>query len=223
MHLNAFSPLSRVLYLCLFAAAVVASCSRPKASPAVRFPQELEVLQDVEVLDTEASKAAFAGHAIQATSMIEELKTIGLDVHNLPRFQELEGEQLRTIMGTFTRALGAQCADCHNREDFAASHARKQIAKQMWNQFVRGLTLQDGTPLYCDSCHQGQIQFLDRRNPEALSAWMEENLVHRLKRKDEKEYGCQSCHGEPFEGEFLQRWANGEGFKKEKQIPKEVH
>jgi len=30
----------------------------------------------------------------------------------------------------------------------------------MWDEYLRGFTLSDGTPLFCDSCHQGAVVIL---------------------------------------------------------------
>jgi hypothetical protein len=41
---------------------------------------------------------------------------------------------------------------------------------------------------------------------KALSTWMDDNFVARLKRKDEKEHGCETCHVDT-EMRFLNKWA----------------
>ena len=76
----------------------------------------------------------------------------------------------------------------------------------MWDQWVVGLKLEDNTLLYCDSCHQGHEEFLDRHDKKALSAWMQEQLVAKIKRADKKDHDCGTCHGDPFDGDFLEAW-----------------
>ncbi len=145
---------------------------------------------------------------IVATTMTAELVAIGLDPKKLPPLEKLEPEKLRKVMKTFTKALGVQCSGCHNAEDFKAPTPHKKIAARMWNDFARGLTMADGSPVYCDSCHQGRMETLDRKDKKVLSAWMQTEFVDKLKRTDKKDHGCETCHGDPFEGQFLSKvWA----------------
>jgi hypothetical protein len=142
------------------------------------------------------------------SAMAADLQALGLDPKALPKLNKLEPDKLRKLMKTFTRSLGAVCADCHVENDFAAPTPRKNIAAQMWDHFARDMALADGALLYCDSCHQGHITpLLDRHDKKALSAWMDENYVDKLKRKDAKEHSCETCHGDPFEGQFVKTWA----------------
>ena len=149
---------------------------------------------------------------IAPSAMLAELTAIGLDPAALPPLAQLEPDKLRRVMRTFTRSLGAVCADCHVENDFAAPTPRKNVAAKMWDQYVRGLSLSaaagaPGSPLYCDSCHGGRITpLLDRHDGKALAAWMDTNFVARLKRTDGKDQRCETCHGEPFAPRFLAAW-----------------
>ena len=152
---------------------------------------------------------------IAPSAMLAELSAIGLDPAALPPLAQLEPDKLRRVMRTFTRSLGAVCADCHVENDFAAPTPRKNVAAKMWDQYVRGLSLTAGggapdsplAPLYCDSCHAGRITpLLDRHDGKALAEWMDRNFVARLKRTDGKEHRCETCHGEPFAPRFLAAW-----------------
>ncbi len=67
--------------------------------------------------------------------------------------------------------------------------------------------MDDGTPLYCDSCHGGKAEFLDSHDKKALSAAMDANYVKKLRRADKKEHSCEQCHGDPFEPKILEGWA----------------
>lgn len=156
---------------------------------------------------------AFSGamKPVVPSAMLADLQAIGLDPKALPPLEKLEPEKLRKVMKTFSKSLGVVCTDCHVENDFRAPTPRKNIAAQMWNQFTSGLTLEDGSPAYCDSCHQGSIgPLLDRKNKKALSAWMDENFVGKLKRRDGKEHSCETCHGDPFEGKFVAAWAKAD-------------
>jgi hypothetical protein len=148
---------------------------------------------------------------IAATAMENDLKEIGIDPKALPPLNKLEPEKLRSVMKTFTRALGVQCNHCHDTKDFRAPTPNKKIATHMWNDFTRTLAMNNGGPnggtLYCDSCHGGHSQFLDRKDLVGLGQWMQENYVDKLKRADKKDHACESCHGDPFEGKILtKRW-----------------
>ena len=143
---------------------------------------------------------------IRATAMAADLQALGLDPKNLPELQKLEPEKLRKVMKLFSKSLGVRCNDCHKDDDFKAATPMKQVAIHMWNDWVRRLTFEDGSPLFCDSCHQGKKEMLDRSDKKALSGWMEANFVTKLRRTDKKEHSCETCHGDPFEGRFLAAW-----------------
>jgi hypothetical protein len=141
-----------------------------------------------------------------ATAMGADLQSLGLDLAKLPPLSKLEGEKLRRVMKLFTRSLGVKCSDCHTA-DFAASTPMKNIAERMWDDVARRLAMQGGEPIFCDSCHQGHAAFLDRHDKKSLGAWMDEAYVTKLTRRDGAEHECATCHGDPFEGEFLKEWS----------------
>ena len=145
-------------------------------------------------------------NAIKVSAMEADLKTLGLDVKKLPPLNKLEPEKLRQVMKLFTKSLGVQCTGCHDANDFRAPTPNKKVASHMWNDWVRGFAMEDGGALYCDSCHQGHMKFLDRHDKKALSGWMDANFVSKLKRTDKKDNGCETCHGDPFDPKFLARW-----------------
>jgi len=152
---------------------------------------------------------AFSGpmKAVAASMMLADLQGIGLDAKNLPPLDKLEPDKLRKVMRTFSKALGAKCTDCHQDADYAAPTPMKAVAAHMWEEFSRKLAMSDGAPLYCDSCHQGRMKFLDRHDKKALSGWMDANFVDKEKRKDGKDHGCETCHGDPFEADILGKWS----------------
>ncbi len=140
---------------------------------------------------------------ITPTAMEADLKELGLDPKALPPLAKLEPSTLRKVMKTFTRSLGVQCNGCHDTKDFKASTAQKKIATYMWNDFARVLEFEDGKPLYCDSCHGGHKELLDRRDTKKLGDWMTQNYSAKLKRIDGNEHRCETCHGDPFEGDIF--------------------
>ena len=139
--------------------------------------------------------------------MAEELKKLGIDPLKPPPLNKLSPDVVRKLMPTFAKSLGVKCIGCHDTNDFKKWTPNKKVASQMWQHFVVDLSLEDGSPLYCDSCHGGKMEYLDHKDKKALSAWMEANFVQKLKRRDKKEHNCETCHGDPFEGEFLKQWA----------------
>jgi hypothetical protein len=137
--------------------------------------------------------------------MSAELNELGLDPAALPALNKLAPEQLRKVMKTFTKALGVQCNGCHDTSNFRAPTRNKTITTHMWNDFSRGLVLaDDGRPAYCDSCHGGRRSFLDRKDPHAVAAWMDDGVA-RLKRVDGKEHSCETCHSDPVEPKIFSK------------------
>lgn len=145
---------------------------------------------------------------IGTSTMADDLKKLGIDPLKPPALNKLTPDQVRKVMPSFQKALGVKCDFCHDTNNFKAWTPKKKIASRMWNDFVAGMRLEDKSPLYCDSCHGGKAQFLDRHDKKALSGWMDANYVSKLKRADGKEHSCEQCHGDPFEPSFLTAWAN---------------
>ncbi len=146
-------------------------------------------------------------HPITTSAMAEDLKKLGIDPLKPPPLNKLSPDTIRKLMPTFARSLGVKCAACHDTNDFKASTPKKKVAAKMWSEFVVGMQMDDGSPLYCDSCHGGKMEFLDSHDKKALSAAMDANYVKKLKRTDKKEHSCEQCHGDPFEPKFLEAWA----------------
>jgi hypothetical protein len=128
------------------------------------------------------------------TALAPRLQALGLDPQNLPAIEKLEPRTLRGAMRLMAESLGVKCGDCHEENDFAAPTRRKKIAVHMWDDFVAKLALADGSTLFCDSCHQGRVEQLDRRDAQVLSSWMDANFVAKLARKDGQPQTCETCH-----------------------------
>ena len=143
-----------------------------------------------------------------------DLKAAGLDPANLPEFDALiasfEGkgqDAAKPVMTLFATSLGLECKACHSGAKNAVPAARRNIVAGMWNKFVREMRLKQGGLLFCDSCHQGKDAFLVREDPKGLSGWMAANFAGGLVSKAGAETTCTTCHGEPFNGSFLDVWA----------------
>jgi hypothetical protein len=144
---------------------------------------------------------------IKPSAMLADLTALGLDPKNLPPIEKLEPKKLREVMKLLAKATGGKCADCHTEGDFAAQTRRKKIAAKMWDEFAAKLTFSDGSPLFCDSCHQARFIQLDRRDKKgALKDFMQSSFVDKLKRKDGKDHGCETCHGDDWNMTFLKQW-----------------
>jgi hypothetical protein len=141
-----------------------------------------------------------------ASAMAEDLKKLGIDPLHPQPLSKLSPDVIRKLMPTFTKALGVKCDACHDVNNFKAWTPKKRVAAGMWEHFVVGLQLEGGGPLYCDSCHGGKLEFLDTHDKKALSGWMDANYVAKLKRVDKKDHSCETCHGDPFEPQFLKAW-----------------
>jgi hypothetical protein len=109
-------------------------------------------------------------------------------------------------MKLLSKSLGMKCSECHDVNDFAAPTRRKKIAAKMWDEFAAKLSFQDGSPLFCDSCHQGRTKQLDRTDKKALANWMDASFVVPFKRKDGKDHGCETCHVN-MEYALLAQWS----------------
>lgn len=143
---------------------------------------------------------------ITKSAFAEDLRKLGIDPLKPQPLNKLSPDTIRKLMPTFAKSLGVKCAACHDTDNFKTWTPKKRVASRMWNEFVVGMAMEDGSPLYCDSCHGGKLEFLDRHDKKALSGWMDANFVKKLKRTDKKETSCEGCHGDPFEPNFLATW-----------------
>lgn len=140
------------------------------------------------------------------SSMGEQLTAAGFDLHNLPpTIEDVGDDHIEDVMKIIAASLGAKCSDCHTMDKMEET-TNKRIARKMWEELVVKLTLKDGTPLFCDSCHQGKLEFIDRTDENAIGGWMKTNFVDALARKDGQKHTCSTCHGTPFVGGLLDVW-----------------
>lgn len=157
--------------------------------------------------DGVSALAMSAGPEIRPSTEAEALERAGFDPLNLPRtLSEADDIAHATLMQSFTRSLGISCDGCHE-QNRAAGTMEKRIAAHMWGDILGKLEFKDGSPLYCDSCHQGSMHFLDRSDPMAVMAWMSENMVAKLQLRDGGDHNCATCHGNPAVYDLLGQWA----------------
>lgn len=143
---------------------------------------------------------------VRSTRMGPALAAVGLDVKDLPPLDTLSSAQRMRVMKTFSETLGTPCIGCHAEESFTADTKRKRIAKRMYNELARVLAMEDGGAVFCDSCHDGRMFVLDRRDRYAVATYMETKLVGKMKRIDGRDHDCGTCHGDPPDFAFLTSW-----------------
>lgn len=130
---------------------------------------------------------------LAASKLADDLKAIGLDITKLPKMAALKADQRSKVMPILKKATGMDCKDCHEDKDFKKETPHKAVARKMWDEFVVPMKLASG-PLFCDSCHQGGTHFLDRKNKDAVTAYMDAQYTKKLTKKDGKEVKCETCH-----------------------------
>jgi hypothetical protein len=118
----------------------------------------------------------------------------------------------KKLMPLFQKALGFDdCTGCHVGKpgaiDFKADSHNMRLARGMWDNFVGKLRDEQGAPIFCDSCHQGEHHLLNRgeskADKDALHKFMEDNYEHKLSRADGEEHSCSTCHTDVFEGHIF--------------------
>lgn len=136
-------------------------------------------------------------------------------------------DKVHAIMQSFSTSLGVECDYCHSAKlddkgnpvtkngkaqlDYSADTPKKRVASHMWNDWVSQMTVKDSdTPLYCDSCHQGAATFLDRDDDDKLKSWMKQNFAAKLVTTSGDDVKCTTCHGKPFDDQFLSGWEGGD-------------
>ncbi len=144
-------------------------------------------------------------------AIVDALAVAKLDLGALPAsLAELNPRQRSAVMKSFTLALGTTCEGCHSKSgdqiDFKVETPNIKVTKKMWSEYVGKLKKKDGGPIYCDSCHQKKMKFLDTADNRSLGVWMKENFVSKLARKDGNSHACSTCHGSPFNGPILDAW-----------------
>ncbi len=131
------------------------------------------------------------------------LAALGIVPHTLVQATPTQRDE---IMRSFRRSLGVACNFCHAADDYDRMTPRVAVAVTMWTKFARRMRRRDGSPLYCDSCHNGTAVFLrrDRSDRASLLRVMEE-YTREFVLLDGRPVDCASCHGQPFNPRFLPR------------------
>ena len=147
--------------------------------------------------------AVAASTPLQASTMMAELKATGIPPSKLQPLAKMSLEEKKKLMPLFQKALGFKsCGGCHaggeGAFDFKAETHHKTIARGMWDHFVVPLRDAQGANVFCDSCHAGKVEVLNRSNHEDLMAFMKAQYVGKLRRGDGQDHTCATCHGQPM-------------------------
>ena len=198
-----------VLVLALASAGFAACSSTPQDVPST--PDASTSVASDASAEVEAGPPTLALRLALDPAVKNALVEGGIDLEKLPAdLKALEPAKLKAVMKSFTIALGTDCAFCHEKAgdklDFSKKTERTAVAARMWKDWVVGLRTKEGAPIYCDSCHQGKTQFLQRGDKAALAKWMKDELVGKLAKADKSDVTCASCHGSPFVPSFLGAW-----------------
>jgi Cytochrome c7 and related cytochrome c len=194
-----------VLGLSLVAAACGGAAEVAKTPESPASPSQPAAIAIASPASTGTAPAMSFGNnkPVVASALMAGLAEAGINVSNLPPLEKIAGAQQTKVMNTFTKSLGVNCKFCHTN-NFAEDHPMKNVARRMWNEFVRGVAFEGGA-LYCDSCHQGKVEPLDKSDKKVLGAWMDAEYTKRMKRNSQAQT-CATCHGEPFNPEFIESW-----------------
>jgi hypothetical protein len=185
-------------------ASPAATSDRPTPSSSAGTPDQ--PTPSSAALSSSPRAAPFEMEPLRPSALDADLHALGLDPNHLPPIERLDPTTLRRVMKLMAKSLGIKCAGCHQEGDFAAPTRRKRIASRMWDEFVAKLVTVDGSPFFCDSCHQGRVEVLDRGDGKALEKWMNENFVAKLARRDQAVHDCETCHVD-MNMHFLANWA----------------
>lgn len=144
---------------------------------------------------------------LRASTLLEGVRQAGLDPSRLEPWERVPLRARLKLMDVFSEALGVPCTGCHvSTSDYRGETRQKQVTRRMWDEFVVPQRL-GAEPLFCDSCHQGSAEVLDRGKPEAVEAYMEAEYHGRLRLRDGGVVECSTCHGESFEPSIIgERW-----------------
>lgn len=151
---------------------------------------------------TEPAPAAKGADAVplQASTMLADLKKIGLDAKKLPELKKIPLAQKKKLMPLFQKSLGMDaCTGCHAEGDFKKETKNIKMARGMWDNYVAKLRDDKGGAVFCDSCHNGKEHVLPRGDKDAMNKFMTEQYEQKLTRADGEDHGCTTCHTDTME------------------------
>lgn len=185
-------------------------------------------------VETESGDDVGANPTLAPSKMLANLKKAGVRT-DLPLGRAIsaamaednkndEHVRVQALMHSFRDSLGVECTYCHATKssgngnqaadkpqvDFDVKTEKMAIAERMWNEWVQNFKLaDDGSQVFCDTCHQGKAEFLDRSDETQLRAFMKTQFADKLVGADGSPVHCSTCHGQPFNDSFLDDWSAG--------------
>jgi hypothetical protein len=146
---------------------------------------------------------------IQPSKLLDDLKKAGINLAAIGPLEKVPLATKKKVMPLFQKSLGFEaCTGCHVEGDFKKDTHNMKVARQMWNHFVVQLRDEKGGNVFCDSCHSGKAQVLNRSDKDAVKKFMESDYVGKLARADKKDHECATCHGDAMELKIIDKlWA----------------
>jgi hypothetical protein len=139
------------------------------------------------------------------SKFIADLKGAGINTAKIPEIGKIPLAQKKKIMPFMQKAMGyTACTGCHVEGDFKAETRNLKISRQMWNAYTVPMLDEKGGPVFCDTCHSGQVKVLNRADKEAVKKFMEDEYEHKLTRADKKDMECSTCHGDTMELKIIE-------------------
>lgn len=142
---------------------------------------------------------------IQKSELAAKVKALGIDLTKAPELGKIPMGKKKKLMPLFQKSLGMKaCTGCHVDGDFKAETKNIKIARGMWNNYVSKLRMDDGSALFCDSCHNGNEHMIPRGDDDAVQKLMTEQYEGKLSRVDGEEHSCSTCHTDVFEAKIFE-------------------
>lgn len=149
---------------------------------------------------------------IRKSEMAAKVKALGIDLTKAPALGKIPMGKKKKLMPLFQKSLGMDaCTGCHVDGDFKAETKNIKIARGMWDNYVSKLRMNDGSALFCDSCHAGNEHTIPRGDEDAVQKQMTEEYEGKLTRADGEEHSCSTCHTDVFEAKIFEKVWNIDG------------
>jgi hypothetical protein len=140
------------------------------------------------------------------SQMLADLGKIGINMKKVPALEKIPLAQKKKIMPLFQKSLGlSDCTGCHIEGDFKKETRNIQMARNMWNNYVVNLRDEKGENVFCDSCHSGKEQLLNRHDKDALQKFMETEYQDKMTLASGEEHSCSTCHTDAFETKIFEK------------------
>ena len=141
---------------------------------------------------------------IKKSELADKVKKLGIDLTKAPELSKIPMGKKKKLMPLFQKSLGMDaCTGCHVEGDFKKETKNIEIARGMWNNYVSKLRMNDGSGLFCDSCHSGNEHTIPRGDDDAVQKQMTEQYEGKLTRADGEEHSCSTCHTDVFEAKIF--------------------